>query len=74
MKISNEMDVKVTTVGGGVKYLVSPWAALRLEINYKSHNGSREYETSYSYPDRYASKMEYQYSNVGLLVGFSILL
>jgi len=73
MKITDEMDVKVLNLGGGLKYLVNPWAALRLELNYRTHSWSRE-NTYYGYSSPYTSKTDYQYANLGVMLGFAVLL
>jgi hypothetical protein len=68
-RVSNDFDVGVFNAGAGVKILVSQGAALRAELNYKSHSWTTEYHSYY-----YSSKTEYTYSNTGLLLGFSILI
>jgi hypothetical protein len=68
-RVTNNFDVGVFNAGAGVKILVSQGAALRAELNYKSHSWTTEYHSPY-----YSSKTEYTYSNTGLLLGFSILI
>jgi hypothetical protein len=68
-RVSNDFDVGVFNAGAGVKILVSQGAAVRAELNYKSHSWTTEYHSPY-----YSSKTEYTYSNTGLLLGFSILI
>lgn len=70
IKTSNELDVGVVNIGGGLKYIVSEGVALRAEINYRSHSWTSEYR---GYGGS-SSKTEYTYSNIGLLLGFSVLL
>lgn len=73
VRTMNDMNVKVLNVGGGMKFLVSSGAALRLELNYRSHSWSENINYSY-YPYSMPSNVDYKYSNVGLLIGFSILI
>jgi len=67
---SDKFDINIFNAGVGIKYLLSPGAALRAEINYKSQNWSRE--TRRFFGGTY--KTDYAYSNVGLLLGISVLL
>jgi hypothetical protein len=68
-RVTSNFDVGVFNAGAGVKILVSQGAALRAELNYKSHSWTSEYHSAY-----YSSKTDYTYSNTGLLLGFSILI
>jgi hypothetical protein len=68
-RVSNDFDVGVFNAGAGLKILVSQGAAIRVELNYKSHSWTTEYQSYY-----YSSKTDYTYSNTGLLLGFSILI
>jgi opacity protein-like surface antigen len=63
---SDKFNVGVLNLGAGAKFLVTQSVILRAEVNYRSHTWSND--EGYGYSDDYA------YSNVGLLVGFSILL
>lgn len=72
-RMSNEFDITVFNVGGGLKYVIKDAVALRLELNYRNHSWMQEYSYyGYSGPTSYT--LERSYSHIGLLVGFSVLL
>lgn len=74
VKLSKKMDVTVLNVGFGIKALVSERVALRVGFNYKDHRYSPENTYNYNPYGYTPSTVEYSYSNVGLLMGFSVLL
>ncbi len=65
---SNDFNVKVLNLGAGVKYLITSNVIIHAEVNYRNHKWTDEYSGYYSY------STDYSISNVGLLLGFSILL
>jgi len=67
MQISNKWDVNTLNFGAGLKILFNENVALRTELNYRRQSFTRG--STY-----YSSSQDYVYSNVGLLLGFSILL
>lgn len=66
---SDKLDICTFNAGAGTKYLVHEHVALRVEINYKSQSWSRE-ETYWGTTTKY----ETSNTDIGLLLGFSILL
>ena len=73
MRISKKMDVTVLNAAFGIKALVNDRVALRVGFNYKDHRRTPE-NSGYYYYGVAPSQVEYTYSNVGLLVGLSVLL
>jgi len=63
---SNKFNVKIINLGAGIKYLVTSNVIIHTEVNYRIHDWTDEYGGYYS--------TDNTISNVGLILGFSILL
>jgi opacity protein-like surface antigen len=69
-RVTNDWDIQIFNVGGGLKILVAENIALRIELNYRSETFNDQ-DAIYSY---YPADIDYTYSNTALLFGFSVLL
>jgi hypothetical protein len=67
-RTTNNLDVQVLNVGGGVKYQVAGATYLRAEANYKHYSWSRALYSGSS------TSTDYSYGDFGILLGFSVLL
>ena len=71
MRWTNDMDVNTLNMGAGLKILLSKYAIIKLELNYRSSTWNYEYNYNYAY---LVPKIDYTYSNIGLLCGIGIIL
>jgi Outer membrane protein beta-barrel domain len=67
-RVSDQLDVLVLNVGGGVKYQIAGAAYLRAEANYKRYSWSRALSSGST------SSTDYSDGDFGILVGLSVLL
>lgn len=66
-RTTDNLDLQVLNIGGGVKYQIAGATYLRAEANYKHYSWSR---TLYAA----SSSTDYSYGDLGLLIGLSVLL
>jgi hypothetical protein len=66
---SDKYNINILNAGLGLKYLISKSAILKAELNYRSHFWSTEYK---SHP--YSTTIDYRYTTIAVIIGFSILL
>jgi opacity protein-like surface antigen len=70
LRMTNDWDVQIFNMGGGLKILVAENIALRAELNYRSET----YDLRDVLYSNTSSDIEYTFSNTALLFGFSVLL
>jgi hypothetical protein len=71
----DQWDIRITNLGGGVKFILKEYIALKVEGNYREESFPYEL-THYSYSPygSYDESTEYSTSSFGILIGVSFIL
>jgi hypothetical protein len=83
LRWSDKFDIGILTAGAGIKCLITDRAIFKIEMNYRKQSytyqnsytdGYYNYSTKSYMSYTYTQETDYTYSNIGILLGLSLIL